>query len=636
MKRHLLSLFAFLLLSGTVDEGLAQERSPWKVTPLHRDRYAWLGEMSPDRAMVVAGGKCESAEKCSGGRAGVLSGDGKVLLTPRFEKILFVMREGAAFEEKGLQGLVGWDGRILIAAGSHILSRNGKYLMLHNRASRRTAVFDRAGRPIFGEVEQFLRVHEDLIWVRRNGKIGAFGPDRKNVFVPRYDGVRWVAPGVVALKSGKSWGLFSREGRQISPFRAAAFGASSGGLIEFNEGGTCGDAVDDCVGGREGVITTEGRIVLPARYGCIQFTEAQGRVEIRAGVQPPGGRADVERKCAAGPWQLFDGAGKPLLPKPLGFVEPFAGRPWTRAVKQGSCDNNGTCKTGKWGLVDRAGKALTGSGYDWIEESDRFPLAFLSDGRWGLLQSDYTELSGPRFQSVQVDAEAVRFKENGRWGLMTLSGIVLVAPFAEVILRFENGLARYREDGKWGLITPGGSRVGRPVHTAIQHPFEKRFRLFSTSPRCSVPLGPGKTDALLRIQGRDVVWEGRYASGTVCTENRFGVLDAAGRILVPERHTAVFVERSMKSPDDPAPTIWFVLVEGGTCTAELSCEKSRWGLADTEGRVVVPPGKAFLSVQPGNLLRVAEGGSCKTFRAEVSSCTPETTWGLSGLTSQGK
>ena len=659
MKNSLFSLSCFLLLSGMGADVHAQVRAPWKVTPLHRGRFAWLGEMSPDRAIVVVGGRCESGEKCTGVRAGVLSNTGKMLVSPRFEKILFLMKEGFVFEEKGLQGLVDWEGKNLIAAGSHIFSRNGKYLMLRNRANRRTSVHERTGRSLFGEVDQVLRVHEDLIWVRRNGKIGAFGLDHKNVFVPRYDGVRWVAPGVVALKSGKSWGLFSRDGRQIAPFRTAAFGASARGLIEFNEGGACGDSVDDCAGGREGVISTEGRIVLPARYGCIQFTEAQGRVEIRAGVTPPGGRSGVEKKCAAGPWQLFDGMGKPLLPKPMGFVEPFGGSTWTRAVKQGSCDNTGTCTKGKWGLVDRTGRELTGFRYDWIEESDRFPLAFFSGGRWGLLQADYTELSGPRFESVQVDAEAVRFKENGRWGLMTSSGIVLVAPFAEAFLRFENGLARYRENGKWGLITPGGIRVGKPVHTALGHPVERHYRLFSTSQRCSVPLGQVKSDAVLRIAGKDVVWEGRYTSGIVRTENRFGVLDATGRILVPERYAAVFVERSGttvpgpiggavgaltdgkvpaggQAPDGEAPLIWFVLVEGGTCNADLFCEKSKWGLADAEGRVVQPVDKSFLAMQPGNLVRVPEGGTCRTFRFEVTSCTPDTTWALSGLTYAGK
>jgi hypothetical protein len=91
-----------------------------------------------------------------------------------------------------------------------------------------------------------------------------------------------------------------------------------------------------------------------------------------------------------------------------------------------------------------------------------------------------------------------------------------------------------------------------------------------------------------------------------------------------------------QAPDGEAPLIWFVLVEGGTCNADLFCEKSKWGLADAEGRVVQPVDKSFLAMQPGNLVRVPEGGTCRTFRFEVTSCTPDTTWALSGLTYAGK
>ncbi len=330
----------------------------WVVKPV----YSWIEPYQFGRAVFYQGGACPTLAQCAGGAAGVLGADGKIVVKAVYERV-------GALEERGFQmmtakfwGFTTWDGKIVVPANyRHLYLMGNGFFSGEPAVGDGTVVLTPEGKPILRGVSDSQAGGDQLLWVSRRERWGAYGRDGANVVPHRYEELAWLSDKVVGIRVGRRWALMDERGRQLTPLKYAAFDFASGGLMIFNQGGRCESGIAECEGGRFGVIGEDGKVLLQAAYDCIELYDfGEDDVEVRAIDHPPGTPSDPADRCRGGRWKHYRRDGKPVFPDSYAYVEPLLDRRHARAVKQGDCDSTGNCTRGKWGVLDRDGKVEIG------------------------------------------------------------------------------------------------------------------------------------------------------------------------------------------------------------------------------------------------------------------------------------
>jgi hypothetical protein len=503
-------------------------------------------------------------------------------------------------------------------------------------------VHEPGGKKILARVAFATDAGPDRIWVQRGKRWALYGRDGRQATPLRYHDFSPSDGPAHPVRVGRTWGLIDGRGKQLAPFAYSAIGFVIGRVFPVNVGGVCKMDVSDCRGGRMGAMDQRGRLVLPAVYDCVDTTDGDdGTSEILA-MEAPATALPGEARCDGGAWRLFDGRGKPVLPGPYAFIDFFRGRKVTRAVRGGRCSQKGACSGGKWGIVDRTGKVVAPFRYDWIDPIDeKNGAAFVVAGKWGLLSPDLREVVPARHDLLDVDEGAVRFRDGGRWGLMDPTGKVLIPARFERLTPFREKHARFQSGGKWGLIAVDGRVVVAATYAALCQRGHGTYA-FTRAPGCQVPLGQAAWAAATPVGGAPIPRDDFADPACVCTSGGLGLIDRAGRELVPPKYSRIDVDTAGIVPEavakassaaSPIPVppggAWVRLNEGATCDAK-GCRGGRWGLADLQGRIRIPVRQAWVSGEKNFVVRVADGGPCDG-DWHPGTCRAGTTWGLMRL-----
>ncbi len=613
----------------------------WTVRWLEKAVFSWIDGFVGSRAMFYQGGACTGSAQCADGRAGVLGSDGKVVAKPAYDRVQLNDRGFVMWLEKKA-GFTTWDGKVLIPAKYDTLTPldNGFFTAsLPGVAGE--LVLSPEGRELLRGVEETQTTGDTMVWVMRRDRWAAYGSDGKSLLPHRFAEVTWLADKAAGVRVGKRWALVDAAGRQVTPLKYSAFDYASAGLMIFNLGGDCSSGITECEGGKFGVITEAGKVLLPAVYGCVELLEfGENDVEIRVIDHPAGTPSDEANRCLGGRWRHFRKDGTPVFNDSFAYVDPLLDRRHVRAVKKGACDTSGNCDDGRWGVLDRAGKVVVPFAWDWVAEPAEKATAVVRDRKWGLLDAAFKEVVAPVHDMIHVDKDAVRFLSNGRWGVMDFAGKVLAPPKYEVILPYAGGSARFLEAGKWGLLGPDGKVRVPATHPAIGL-LKMGAHVFATAGKCKVRVGPEAADPLVTVAGVGLRMTGTRGHDLECENGTYGLMDAAGKILLPAKYQFLqtqYATRFSKKPvpagaeaaPEPVPPgkVWVRLNLGARCLRATQCEGGKWGLADLTGRVIIQPEHAFLEPSVDHVVRVAKGGSCEFSPWRVNRCTPETKWGL--------
>jgi len=297
-----------------------------------------------------------------------------------------------------------------------------------------------------------------------------------------------------------------------------------------------------------GFINTNGQIAIPLQWdGALSFSEGKAAVTTnnlwgfidKSGVVviPPqwdscesfrDGFALVSKQFKFG---IIDGTGKTIVePKFTGFMlgDPIV-----------------VLQEGKQGIIDKAGRVAGGLWWDSVKYP---PMQFMVNDRDSVeyrpkVAADYT----------------VKVEKDKQWGLVDVSGRIVVQPKWEDVGFSEAGLTPVKQGGKWGILDQSGKFVVQPRWEAV-----------------SFPVLAGKTI-------------------TAKENGKWGLFDSSGGLI--------------------AKPAWDAISKFSEGFAAMQVD-SKWGLIDQFGKVICTPKWDFAEPPRDGLLRVRNGNKWLLMRVE--------------------
>jgi hypothetical protein len=262
-------------------------------------------------------------------------------------------------------------------------------------------------------------------------RYGIINSDAEDVFPPEYESIRLLENGAYRLlKDGRfgfadkngntllqpvcerlykthedyavvkingSWGLLDMRTFTISMFLTASYlGPCQDKTCVINEGGSISEDGHHITGGKWGVVSPGGEVIVPPEYERVtSFRE--GAIAVKKD----------------GKWGFVDKHGDILIPLEYENVSSF--QEGVAAVK----------KDGKWGFVDKHGDILIPLEYERVSSFQAGAVAVKKDGRWGfvdkrgevLVPCEYDELESDYWNGrgeLEKDGLIYSFDKEGR------------------------------------------------------------------------------------------------------------------------------------------------------------------------------------------------------------------------------
>ena len=467
-----------------------------------------------------------------GDRWGLLSSEGKLLFTARFEAHVLGRKESDEWDHP--EGLDFKGGRAWV--------REAKRWLLIDHAGRVRGRFGFLGiAPWSDDLYLFTERGQRSGLISREGKIVL--PARFSEIRPLQDGVATVAERRVTKKpngekeSFLAYGCINASGEFVVPCGdLGPWESYSEGLAPARRfiGGETYDP-------RAGYVDRQGKEAIAFDYYRTEpFSDGLGAVQLRR----PGTATDYIRDLYYG---FVDRTGAMVIPPQFEHVTPFIkGRAWVAPQHTWEGSRVAT----KWAMIDRTGKVLTDWAYDPPEQDQRYHYPeneLLLSSRW---RGDLAVLS-----------------RNGKLGLATTDGRVLIEPRFQTIRPFRNGMAAVIE---WDGTNGHGGFVNERGELVI----------------------PTEYSQVLDFDG-DVTWvtkriadhrTGRFSDNGWLLIDRAGKLLEANRYLCPNWAPQTDYQGMPKFVGDLACV---ALADTYDVYAKDPARQSAWGYIDRAGKIVV-------------------------------------------------
>lgn len=247
---------------------------------------------------------------------------------------------------------------------------------------------------------------------------------------------------------------------------------------------------------------------------------------------------------------------------------------------------------GRSGFADRDGRVTLLESVEEMGDVHGGLAAVRVGGRWGLLRRDGTRHVSARFEEITPFYRGVATARlNGRWGLIDSAGETLLPfEFESIAVDGHDQTAWVARDGRTGLLGFDGTPI---IEVAVTDPTIRfgagvpwRLKGFGARP-CRV--GDGVRIAACTLQDDEARWGFLDRSGqvrvpldydavmpfredlaVVIRDGRYGVVDAAGRTVIPL-----------------APYRCYGFSEGVMAVSDTTQIGGRWGYVDTRGRLAI-------------------------------------------------
>jgi hypothetical protein len=228
---------------------------------------------------------------------------------------------------------------------------------------------------------------------------------------------------------------------------------------------------------------------------------------------------------------------------------------------------------GKCGYVDAKGKMAVNPQFDNAEafDADLGVAPVETGGKWGLIDHDGKYVVNPQFDSLQMPVAGgpILVRTGGKWGTIDATGTFIINPQFDQLWPFFGSHAPAEVGNKWGVIDTKGNFVISPQFDAIGlDPQDLAHRILT---------GGG----------------GDYLSAPlpVRQAGKWGFVDASGKVIITPQFTdettfndnglagaAQTVTEKPAAGDDPYGFL-----------AALASVKTKWGLIDKQGKLVLAP-----------------------------------------------
>lgn len=408
-----------------------------------------------------------------GSQTGVVSRTGAFVLEPKYQMATILSPSLIAVKTNDLWGLVAPDGTWIVQPvfQSIFAPVNGKLTVTvtaFNRAIRYGLISDRGNILLEPKYETLVRFPNGLVHVKLDNLWGVATEEGQTVVEPKYSRIDPSGDGVIPVQMNGQWGLLRDDGTVVvAPVYET--------VLPFHDG-----VAGFKTGGKWGIIDTRGNIVTPPAYDFVGpfsegravfgvktflggmkygYLDTQGKVVVEADYRSAGMfREHLAGVCTGGFTGLACGYitpdGATAIPLAFTAVSPFKNG-FARVMMHDLNDS----KKSRSAYINTRGETVLTSDKPSVDTSS--PALRLQLARLGLPPELYALLTSDVTLGEFKDGIA-QIGKNGRFGLIDLSGKVIVAPRYKSISPFQEGLAKaVTETGEGVYIDPTGAVVIR-------------------------------------------------------------------------------------------------------------------------------------------------------------------------------
>jgi hypothetical protein len=311
-------------------------------------------------------------------------------------------------------------------------------------------------------------------------------------------------------------------------------------------------------------------------------------------------------------WGFADSTGKNLIACKYEWVEPFS--EGVAAVgmngKCGYINKNGTVAipfqydegekfnrglaqvvaNGKTGLSDKAGNFVVKPVYDEIGEFRQARARVVREGKCGFIDMMGNEVVPCRYEAVGDFSEGLAYvRDSSKYGYIDREGRIAISPQYEWAEPFDQNSARVKKDGMYGLIYYTGQILIPCEYTYIGS-FSEGMALLVKDGICGYVRRNGKIAVELKYDyNRTMLGESPFVNGRakVLLKDKFGMIDTAGKIIVPREYDDLGAYREGLFP---------------------AKKKDKWGFVDAQMKLKVPYTYEYAWAFSNGIARVRKDG----------------------------
>lgn len=377
-----------------------------------------------------------------------------------------------------------------------------------------------------------------------DGKYGFVDASGAFVIQPEYDDVHFeFYKGAACVKQKDRFLLINEAGKSISKMFDAVDYFDSHDLCQVS------------IGGKLGIVSTSGELILDTKYAHIGDFDANGLAVINLG-----GMMDADGTLKGGKYGFIDTTGKVVAEPCYSFIgeRDQNGLRWVNIG--GMEDESGRCTGGKYGYIDDKATVI-------VEPMYTFVGAFVDGVCWVCLGGK--EFISDKTIDAQVNSYAQREKNPAK----------VIAKRIELENQITGGkmdiLDHKVMGGKYGFINSAGKVIAQPIYTSTANTFTEGCAWVALNGK----YGYVRTDGTLIAECIYDQVAPQFSEGTAWAkksfkkETFFGYLDADGKEITEFKYAKVTNMRNgFAVVCSPA------VIEKGTVT-----QPARYGLIGSKG-----------------------------------------------------
>lgn len=443
-----------------------------------------------------------------------------------------------------------------------------------------------------------------------------------------YDGIYYIAPGVVAVRKGTKWGFADTTGRMLIGFKytdvepndnapVTVFNGKLRGFVGLN-----GKVIIDAVctdmtmlekgyikiskEQKAGLISPDGRLILEPIYDGFDFIAGRRLIAVLTGANMGIRKGNAVQ--TGGKIGLVDTTGKVVV-KPM--YDDISDIDSKSGLMQVMID-------GKSGLMNGEGKEVLAPKYDWINPmvTTYGYLQVKMGDNAGIIDTLGNEVIGTTYQAVfPLSATLFAAKQNEKWGIIDINGNQKIDFDFQTIATMYHDRILVRKDKKWGIIDTTGKFIVEPKYDKVDH---------TSFDKGALPVRGNKQVFLVDMDGRELLGnfqtlQSKLANGNVWERDGDGwKLSGSGTATYPRlrwyspQMTIAYQGYKMALVDNNGKlltgydydTIRYV-------NAGLACvvKGKKNGLVNNSGQIVLPVNYYLISNIGEGMCAVCEGNA---------------------------
>jgi hypothetical protein len=498
---------------------------------------------------------------------GVINTSGKIVIPFEYDglqlsnmRAVVMSRAGAKF----LFGLTDLSHKVLIPLEYQSIYSIGSLRFAVQNFENKTAIFTEEGNRVTSfSIDSISAFKKDYAIVYQNQRQGLINRNGQFLLDPSYGGVELNDDGAIRIRETNSWFFLDGENNlarafqadRVKPLSPNHYAVIGGGKLQLTDNslaplhtGFFSFMTDFQNGialyrseGNTGVVTDEGKILIPAQYQDLIIDRHFFRACL-----------DTGRKNR---WVILDSQGEEITEKYYEAIAPFNGKFYPVRNR------------GYWGAIDEQGKQIITCVHDSLLQHKDNHVAVKFKGQYGIISLDEHWIVTPQTNAVTVLDDELYFEHAGKTTfLKSLRGDIIY--FSENPLQYDGETIRenivsggYLTIDKNGVIT---ERSHQPVLAEVVYPESEGYR------------------AILK-------------------DGKFGFIDAAGRLRIANRYEAVqpfsggraairimnkwgFIDQREKLIVQPV----YDSVENFQGELSVVTRDGQSGLIDTDANIVLP------------------------------------------------